>query len=42
MGVCKYCGEEKELTNYYEDILEEKGSNNTSDSLDIKSDDLPV
>ena len=33
MGVCKYCGEEKEFTNYFEDVLEEKKSNKASDSV---------
>ena len=37
MGVCKYCGEEKEFTNYFEDILEERKSNKASDSSEIES-----
>ena len=42
MGVCKYCGEEKEFTNSLEDMLEERKAKRASDKIEIESNDLPV
>ena len=41
-GVCKYCGEEMEFINPFEDIWDENKYNKASDSLNMEPDDLPV
>ena len=42
-GVCKYCGEEMEFINPFEDMWDEnKYNNKASYLLDMESDDLPV
>lgn len=39
-GVCKYCGEEMEFINPFEDRWDENKYNKASDSLDVESNDL--
>ena len=41
-GVCKYCGEEMEFVNPFEDGLDENKYNKASASPDMEPDDLPL